>query len=437
MTTTTVIGLIGLAIFMLVLFTGLPVSISMMLCGVVGSMFLLRRPLSAVTFLTEGTIHTFTSYMTSVAPMFMLMGDLAAESGLGRDLFTTIQKVVGGRKGVLASACQVVCAIFGAICGSGAATASMMCRVAYPEMRRYNYKASISTGCIAAGASLATLIPPSLPLITYGLATETSIGKLFLGGILTGILLMACFIVTIQIWVFFDKDLAPAAEKTTWKEKFFALKNGSLLQILLLFALAMGGLFAGWFTPTEAGTVGVVGMLILTIVSRKFSFQMLFRAIKNTLVMSGVIYCLLAGATVFGQFFTLTRIPVALGTFVAGLALPKLLIILAITVIYLILGCFIDTLPLMLLTAPIFLPVIRALGYDSLWFGCYSVVIMGLGAITPPVGMSCYVVSSVVDDVRLQTVFKGSLPFVMAFVVAAMLMAIFPGFATYLPGLMP
>jgi tripartite ATP-independent transporter DctM subunit len=432
MSTTVIIGLIGLLIFMVMLFTGLPVSISMMLCGTVGCMFMLRTPMSAVHFLTEDILKTFTSYMTSVAPMFMLMGDLASESGIGRNLFATIRAIAGGQRGILVSASQIVCAIFGAICGSGSATASMMCRVAYPEMVRYDYKKTISTGAIASGASLATLIPPSLPLITYGLATETSIGKLFLAGILTGILLMICFIVVIQIWCLIDPKVAPASKKASWKEKIEALRNGSLIQIIFLFALAMGGIFLGWFTPTEAGVVGVVGMLILTIVTKRFNFGMLFRAIENTLVMAGVIYCLLAGATVFGKFFTLTRMPVMIGQIVEDLALPKLLVILVITIIYLVLGCFIDVLPLMLLTAPIFLPVIQLLGYDPVWFGAYVTVIMGLGAITPPVGMSCYITSSV-SNVELQTVFKGSLPFILGFIACAMIMAIFPGVATYLP----
>ncbi|MCL1828760.1 MAG: TRAP transporter large permease [Oscillospiraceae bacterium] len=432
MQSSVIIGLIGLIIFIVMLFTGLPVSVSMMLCGTVGCMFFLRTPMSAVTILSDNVLGTFTSYTTSVCAMFMLMGDLASESGIGRGLFETIQALTGSRKGILASASQVVCAIFGAICGSGSATASMMCRVAYPEMVRFNYKTSISTGCIASGASLATLIPPSLPLIAYGLATNTSIGKLFLAGILTGVMLMVCFIIVIQIWCVVDPSAAPASVKTTLKEKIQALKNGSLVQIVLLFALAMGGIFAGWFTPTEAGVVGVAGIVLLLLLTRKFTWKILFRAIENTIIMSGVLYCLLAGATTFGKFFTLSRIPVELGLLVENLHVPALLVIFIITIIYLVLGCFIDVLPLMLLTAPIFLPVIQTLGYDPLWFGVYVVVIMGLGAITPPVGMSCYITSSV-SGVELQTVFKGALPFIIAFVACAMLMAIIPGVATYLP----
>jgi tripartite ATP-independent transporter DctM subunit len=407
----------------------------MIVTGTVGCMFLLSKPLSALTFLTDDILNTFMAYVTSVAPMFMLMGDIAAESGLGTDLFATISKLSGGRRGVLASASQVVCTIFGAICGSGAATASMMSRVAYPEMKRYRYRDSLSTGAISSGASLATLIPPSLPLITYGLIASQSIGKLFMAGILTGLLLMVLFIVTIQIWAVFDPNSAPPAAKATRREKLDSLKNGSLLQISGLFVVAMGGLFAGWFTPTEAGVVGVAGMTLLTILSKRFSFGMLTRAINNTLVMSVVIYMLLAGSEVFNKFFTLSRIPIALGKKVTDLSFSPLVIILIITVIYFLLGTAIEVLPIMLLTTPIFLPIITNLGYDPIWFGVYMVVIMGLGAISPPVGMSCFV-TSVVTDVPISVVFKGSIPFMGAFLLCAVLMAIFPGITAYIPNLL-
>jgi tripartite ATP-independent transporter DctM subunit len=390
--------------------------------------------MAAVSFLTDDIINTFMAYLTSVAPMFMLMGDVAAESGLGSDLFDTISKLSGGRRGVLASASQVVCTIFGAICGSGAATASMMSRVAYPEMKRYNYRDSLSTGAISSGASLATLIPPSLPLITYGLVASQSIGKLFMAGILTGLLLMVLFIITIQLWALVDPSAAPPAQKATSAEKLQALKNGSLIQILALFAVAMGGLFAGWFTPTEAGVVGVAGMVILTIISKRFSFKMLARAINNTLVMSVVIYMLLAGSEVFNKFFTLSRIPITLGAKVSDLNFSPLVIILIITLIYFLLGTAIEVLPIMLLTTPIFLPIIEQIGYDPIWFGVYMVVIMGLGAISPPVGMSCFV-TSVVADVPISVVFKGSIPFMGTFLVCAVLMAIVPGITSYLPNL--
>ncbi|MDR1067706.1 MAG: TRAP transporter large permease [Clostridiales Family XIII bacterium] len=431
----TVIGIIITIAFCVLLFTGLNVSLCMILCGTVGCMLLLRNPLTAITFVADDVFATFTAYMTSVAPMFMLMGDIAAESGLGRDLFDTISKLSGGKRGVLASACQVVCAVFGAICGSGSATASMMSRVAYPEMKRYGYSDELSTASIGSGASLATLIPPSLPLITYGLISMQSIGKLFMAGILTGILLMVLFIITIQIWALVSPKSAPAAAKSTRKEKLQALKNGSLIKIMALFLVAMGGLFLGWFTPTEAGVVGVFGMVILTLVSRTFSFKMLMRAINNTLVMSVVIYMLLAGSEVFNKFFSLTRIPITLGNIVENLDMSPFMVIVIITLIYFLLGTAIEVLPIMLLTTPIFLPVITEIGYDPIWFGVYMIVIMGLGAISPPVGMSVFV-TSVVCDVPISKVFKGSMPFMVTYIVCALIIALFPDIVSFLPNAM-
>ena len=410
------IGFIGLIAFLILLFLGMPVSISMMICGVGGLYFLMREPAGAFTTLTSNVFSTLSSYTNSVAPAFILMGELASVAGLGKDLFTTIQKLSGGRRGVLASAAQIVCAIFGAVCGVTTATAGMMCRVAYPDMRRHNYRADISAGCIAA---------------------EASIGKLFIGGITTGILLMLCLIAVVQVWCIFDPKVAPAAsEKYTFKDKMKTLLTGSLLQIIIVFALAIGGMFAGWFTPTESGAVGVVGIIIVTLISRSLTLKKLFEAVKNTLVMSGFLYIILAGASVFGTFFAYSRIPTVIGELIASMHIPNVLVVMFLTIVYLILGCFIDALPLMLLTIPVFLPIVQSCGYDIIWFGCYVVVIMGLGCITPPVGIACYVVSGMIDDISLTTVFKGSLPFVCGYVVCAFLMAFFPQVVTWLPGLL-
>ena len=428
------IGLISLAGFIILIFCGIPVSVCMMICGVGGCMFLLTVPSSAINFLSDSFVYTFTGYTTSVIPMFMLMGEIASASGIGTNLFKSTQIIAGRINGSLASAVQVACAVFGAICGSGGATASLMSRVAYPEMKRYGYSDELAVGCIASGASLATLIPPSLTLIAFGIAAEESIGKLFMGGVFTGLVLMVLFIIVIQIWCIVKPDAAPKAEATSMNAKLKAVREGSFIEIILVFGLSMGGMFAGWFTPTEAGAVGVFGMLIVSLLTRRLTFKLLFKAVENTLVMSGMIYCLLAGAGVLGKLFTLSRIPILLGDFVMGLEIPTALIIFVITLIYLILGCFIDVLPLVLLTTPIFLPVVQALGYSAVWFGCYVVVVGGLGAITPPVGMSCYVVAGTCEPkVPLQRVFKGSVPFIFAFLGMTFIMSFFPDIATWLP----
>ena len=430
------IGILTIVAFLALMFLGIPIAATMALCGVVGAKFFLPSWNACYTLFSNSVISTFTSYSTAVVPMFMLMGELASESGMGGNMFGSLKVLMGRVRGGLASAVQCVCAIFGAICGSGSATAAMMCRIAYPEMKKHGYSDELSCGCIASGSCLATLIPPSAILINYGLAVEESIGKLFLGGILTGIVLMIIFIITIQVWTLIDKNVAPAAERTTAKEKWQAIRQGSFLELIIVFGLSMGGMFAGWFTPTESGAVGCGLMLIVTILRKRFSWSMLFKACKNTLVSSGMMYCMLAGASVFGKFFTFTKIPTILATAVAAMNVSPLVIILIITVIYLVLGCFIDALPLMLLTAPIFLPIMNTLGYDAVWFGCYVVVIMGLAAVTPPVGISAYLVSGFCDGVPLAKVFKGCIPFFIAFVVDGLVMGLFPQIACWLPNLL-
>jgi len=434
MATSVLIGLLCLVGFLVLIFIGTPISFAMAISGIVGFMFI-RSPMAAFSTFKEGVLLTFTNYTTSVVPMFVLMGELATEAGIGNDLFDCFQALSGHRKAGLANASQVVCAIFGAICGSTAATGAMMSRVAYPQMQRYGYSDELSTGSISAGSCLASLIPPSLSLITYGLCAETSIGKLFIGGILTGILLMVLFIITIQVSCLIKPSLAPEkAIKKTFKEMWHAVRHGGFIEIVLVFVVAMGGMFAGWFTPTEAGAIGCFGMLIISIIFKRFTAKVLFRALRNTVIMTGFVYCMLSCAKMMASMFTMSRIPSALAAYVAELSIGRIWIILVLTIIYLVLGCFIDGVPLLLLTTPVFLPIIEEVGFDSVWFGCYMVVIIGLGGITPPVGAQCYVVAGT-TKAPLVTVFKGSLPFVCAYVVCALLMALFPGIATWLPNM--
>jgi len=372
MSTGLTVGLIVIAVFFVLLFAGVSVTVSMLVCAVGGSVFLLREPINAINLLSD-CIHTsFTSYVTSVAPMFILMGELASESKIGSDLFDCLQKLTGHRKAGLANGVQVGCAIFGAICGSTTATAAMMSRIAYPQMKRFHYSDELATGCIASGACLASLIPPSLHLITYGIVAEESIGRLLLGGVITGIVLMLLFIFTINVWKMINPKIAPEAEeKATFKEKWQAIRNGGLVEIAIVFIVAMGGMFAGWFTPTEAGAVGIVGMLGVSILFKRFTFSVLKNATINTVVMSGMIYCLVASASCFGKFFTLSRIPSMLGNLVSSMNMSPVIIVFGLTVVYLVLGCFIEGVPLILLTTPVFLPVVKAIGLSPLWFGCY------------------------------------------------------------------
>ena len=428
----TLVAIITLAVFLCMILIGVPVSICMIFCGCVGCMFLLPTPSAALAFISSSFVKTFSSYTISVAPMFMLMGEIAAESGIGSSLFTSFEKILGKLRGSLASAVQVACAIFGAICGSSAATTALMSRAAYPEMKKHKYSDELSTGCIAAGSSLATLIPPSLILISYGVVAEQSIGKLFLGGIMVGVILMLLFIVVIRIWCAIKPDIAPVTQSTTMKEKLKAITEGSIIDVFVIFGFSMFGMFAGWFTATEAGAIGSALMIIDTLIHKKFSFKMLVKAMKSALMLSGMIYCMIVGANVLGKLFTMAQLPTILGNIVSGLNVPGFVVIIVITVIFLILGCIMDILSVILVVTPIFLPVLSIYGYDGIWFGVYAVVVSGLGAITPPVGMGCYMCSGICK-VDLHKVFKGSIPFVFAFLAVVLIMALFPEVATWLP----
>ena len=435
MSSTLMVGVIAFAAFLVLVFLGLPVNASMMICGTFFSIGLMRTPKAAFAFLSDSFLQTFSGYTTAVCPMFILMGNIAAEAQLGDDLFDAFRALIGHRRGGLASATQVACAVFGAICGSSAATVALMGRVAYPQMKRYKYKDTISCGGIASGSSLAILIPPSLALISYGIAAEASIGKLLLGGILTGIVLMVLFIITIQIWCAVDPEAGPASRKFNGKEKWRAIRNGGLIEIFLVFALSMGGMFAGWFTPTEAGAVGSAGMIIVTLIFKRFSLKVLWHSIRDTITMSGMLYVLMTGSSTFGKLFTVSGIPAAIGSLVTTSQMSSFMIILLITIIYLVLGCFVDAIPLVLLMTPIFLPTVRIAGFNEIWFGCYVVVIVGMGGVTPPVGMSCYILGGMLKDVPLMTIFKGSVPYVIAYFVMAIVLALVPGIATWLPNL--
>ncbi len=423
---------IMLAAFLILIFLGVPIYVCMMACGVVGCAIVFQDFTAASAFLSSAFLDTFTSYTISVAPMFMLMGEIASESGIGGNLFMSCKKLLGRVPGSLASAVQVACTVFGAVCGSAVATSGLMSRVAIPEMQKNKYKDELAVGTVGAGSSISTLIPPSLPLITYGASVQCSIGQLFMGGIFVGITLMLLFIITIQIWCALDKTVAPKGEKYTIKEKLVALKQGNLIEVLVVFGFSFAGMFTGWFTPTEAGVVGTVLMLLVVIINRRFSFQMLTKATMNSLMLGGMMYCLLAGTNVFGKFFTLTGVSGLIGDWVTAMNLSGFGFIMILTLIFMICGCFMDAMAVVLVTAPLFLPILHSFGYSDIWYGCYAVMVTGLGAITPPVGMGAYVISGI-TNIKLETCFKGCVPFIISFIVMALVMALFPGVAMWLP----
>lgn len=428
-----IIGLVCLISFLIIMFLGLPIAFSMLLTGMIG-LFILRSPTAAIQVVASDLFQNFSSYTLSVAPIFGLMGFLASYSGIGASLFTAADKFLGHLRGGIASATQVACAVFGAICGSIPATIATMSTVAYPEMNKRGYDKRLSTSSIAAGSSLSVLIPPSSTFIIYGIATEESIGRLFISGIIPGIILMVLYVCAVYYTVRRHKDYAPLAPKATWNDRWRALSKGGLIEIIIIFLLSIGGMFVGWFTPTEAASVGAMGILIIGLVERKLSWKSLKTSLLASAKLAAMVYILIACAMVFGRMFTLSGIPSKLAEFVSTLTMAPWMIMAVIIIIYFILGMVIDVLSVILITIPVFYPiVVNTLGYNSIWFGVIVVLVLALGGLTPPVGMNVFVMKGYAKDVPLMTIFAGVWPFVVATLVCIAIVIAVPPLATWLP----
>lgn len=429
------IGASGIVILFICFLIKIPISIAMIIVGYFGYAHITTL-VAANRIVAMDIFTTFTSYSLSVIPMFVLMGFLAYYVGIGSKLYSFAYKVVGRFPGGLAMATQIACAVFGAICGSSTATTATMSSIAIPEMKRYHYSDKLSSSCVAAGGALGIMIPPSVILVLYGIATEQSIGKLFLAGILPGILLTFLYIISIYIITLTNPRLAPAASEKppTLKEITMFLPRSGLLEVAIIFIISLGGLFAGLFTPTEAGGVGSAGVLLVSFMQKSINWGKLSNALADATRTSAMILFLVAGATIFGRFMAITGIPFALANWTKGLLLPPFAVVAIILLIYLVLGTFIDSLPLMLLTVPIFYPVtVQTLGYDPIWFGVMMVLAVTMGCITPPVGINVYVVKSVAKDIPLVVIFQGIWPFLIALLVCCAILILFPQIALFLP----
>ncbi len=430
----TEVGLIGVCCFFLLLALKMPIAYAMAVVGVAGFGYLTSSS-AALSMVSTELFSTFSRYSLSVIPMFILMGFLAFHAGMGTRLYDLAYKMMGHLPGGLAIATQATCALFGAVCGSNTATAATIGAIALPEMRKYNYDTSLSTASVAAGGALGVLIPPSVIFIVYGIAAEQSVGRLFLAGIIPGILLMSLYMLVIFLLARSNPFLGPPGPKSGWRDRYMAL-GGGLLEVMVVFTISLGGLFAGWFMPTEAGAVGVAGVLLVTALKKRVNLNIILRSLADTTKTTAMIMLLVGSAVVFGRFIAISRIPFAMAEWATELALPSFAVIALILLIYLVLGCFIDALALILLTIPIFLPVaVDVLGYDPIWFGVIIVMVVAMGVITPPVGMNVYIIKGVAGDVPLEKIFRGIWPFLFAIVAALALLIIFPGLATFLPSL--
>ncbi|MBN1635581.1 MAG: TRAP transporter large permease [Deltaproteobacteria bacterium] len=429
----TLIGVAGILLLMfLLLFLGMPVGVAMGLVGFCGICWVVSVN-AALGMIGTELWNTFSSYSLTMVPLFVFMGEICYYSGLNRRLYKATHTLTGHVRGSLAMASVMACAGFAAICGSNTATAATMTAVAMPEMKKYKYDQALSVGSIACGSTLGVVIPPSVVLIIIGLYTGESISKLFYGGILAGLVLAGFFLLTIVILCRINPDWSPIGERKAFGEKIRSIPN--FFEAVLLFALVMGGLYAGIFTPTEAGAVGSLCALVISLLARRLTWQGFVSAVVDTLQISCMVFVIIAGAVMFSRFLTVTRIPFDLADWVASLNVAPIVVLSVIFIIYTIGGALMDALALLLVTIPVFFPVALKLGYDPIWFGVMITVITTLGAVTPPVGATTYVVAGMAKDIGLATVFRGVMYFLPAYVLAIILLMAFPGIITFLPSL--
>lgn len=431
------IGFVGIAAMLLLFCTRMPVAFAMGVVGFVG-FSLLTSLQGGLNMISRSLYEVFVSYDLTTIPLFVLMGQLAFNAGVSRRLFTTAYRFFGHIRGGLAMATVSACTAFGAVCGSSPATAATMATVAIPEMKRFGYRDRLAAGAVAAGGGLGMVMPPSVVLIIYGVLTEQSIGRLFVSGILPAFMLTILFLVAVAITCRRHPDYGPPAEHFTWSQRLRALTG--LIDTLIIFAVVLTGLFRGWFTPTEAASVGAFSVLVLGLVRRQLNMALIMKSLEETLRTSCMILFLVAGAVVFGKFLAVTRIPFTTASFIGGLEVPALVVMGLIVLIYFVGGCFMDSLAMVMLTVPVFFPVVMDLGYDPIWFGVIIVLVTEMGVITPPVGINVYVVYGVAtamkQNISLESIFRGIYPFLLATMLGIVLLFLFPWIATYLPSLM-
>lgn len=427
------IAIIGVVVLVLVFLADIPVAFAMAIVGFAGIWYSSSLE-AAFTLLARDFYQTFSTYTLSVVPMFVLMGSIAFHSGISKNLYACAYSFVGHFRGGLALATTAGCALFAAVCGSSSAETAAMGKVALPEMKKYNYDPALATGCIAAGGTLGILIPPSMGFIIYAFLTEQSVGKLFIAGILPGINLAILFMLTVYVICRLNPSLGPAGPKASWKERIASL-SGSI-DMFFLFVLVMGGIFAGIFTPTEAGACGAGGAVLIALVRRRLSWPGFVDSLRETATVSSMIFVLLAGAFIFGRFMAYTRITFDLIEWLGASSLAPNAVMWLIILGYMIAGCFMDSMPIAVLTIPVLFPVIVSLGFDPIWFGVICMLTGEMGLITPPVGMNVFVIKGVAPEVPLYTIFRGVIPYVVAILVCIAMQVYFPQIALFLPNIM-
>jgi C4-dicarboxylate transporter DctM subunit len=425
------IGILGLAIVLVLFLTGIELAFAMALVGFIGFSFIVSAK-AGLNLLAKDFFDVFSSYGFTVIPLFVLMGQIAFNAGIAKRLYDASYRFIGHIPGGLAMATVAGATVFKAICGSSPATAATFASVAVPEMDRYNYDKKLSTGIVATVGTLGILIPPSVTLIVFGIITEQSIGKLFLAGLIPGLMIAFFFICIIYIWCKINPALGPKGERSTWKQRFASLPE--VLWVVGVFLLVIGGLMYGFFTPTEAGSVGTFAVLLLSILKRDIGFKGYIKSVVESLRTACMVLMLIAGSQVLGHFLARTKIPMIAADWIVSLPLSPDVIMIIISMVYLLGGSFIDDLAFMVLATPIFYPVIIKLGYDPLWFGMIIAITVMVGVVIPPVAINVFVVRAITKQ-PFGVIYAGVYPFLISLVFCAFLLFMFPHIATFLPNM--
>lgn len=428
------LGVISLLLLLLLFPFGIELAFAMTLVGFVGFSMLVNLD-AGMSMLAKSYLDTFTSYGFTVIPLFILMGQVAFNAGIARQLYGTAYRFVGHIPGGLAMATVLGATVFKAICGSSPATAATFASVAVPEMDRYHYDRRLSAGIVATVGTLGILLPPSVTLIVFGVITQKSIGRLFLAGLVPGLIIALSFLAVIAAWCRLNPALGPGGERSTWKQRIRSLPE--CLYVVIVFLLVIGGMMKGFFTPTEAGSVGTAAVLILSMMTGDFGFKQFVRSVSESLQTACMVLMLIAGSTVLGTFLARTTIPMIAADWVTSLPLPPWAIMALICLIYLIGGSFIDDLAFVVLATPIFFPAVERMGFDPYWFGVVIGVTVMIGVVIPPVAINVFVVKNITKT-PFGTIYRGIMPFTIALAIIGALLFVFPDMATFLPNkLMP
>lgn len=427
------VSVLGFVVLFLLMLLRVPIGVAMGLVGI-GGFALMNGWGPALKLLSHVPIRTVTDYNLSLIPLFILMGAFASASGMSRELFTASYAWLGHRRGGLAMATVAACGGFAAICGSSVATAATMGQVALPEMRRFGYSDRISTGVIAAGGTLGILIPPSVVLAIYGILTEQDIGKLFIAGVIPGVVALLLYMMTVQILAGLKPEHFPRGDRIQRADRWKALQG--VWAVVALFMFVVGGIYGGVFTPTEAAGMGAAGAYLIAVIRRRINWSQTVECLTHSIRVSAGIFTILIGALLFGYFLTITQTPQRLTEMLTALPLGDYGTLILLLIFYLLLGCILDAMAMIILTVPIVYPIVLTLGFDPIWFGVIVVMTVELGLISPPVGMNVFVLKGTVDGVSLTTIYKGVLPFLIMDVVRLALFILFPALILYLPGRM-